>query len=554
MARRRSLLAILLLAASLHALLIAQTLLPAQDGLKLIRFARQFQTDPWCDVIRNADVHPLYPALVAAIEPLAAWFAGENPDAWRISAQLVAAMASVALLVPVYFLTERLFDRRIAFVAAGVLALLPRVAEAGHETLADSLALFATFTALCLGGRALSSGNRRLALGSGLASGLGYLARPEVLLVPFVIALAALSQWRREAGPSRVRRILAVVVMLAVPAMATGGYTAVKGQITEKLALRSGAWLGPQRILIRPVPQQLPRGLEDPRWDFSPKEETDRIVIRGTRQALSRIVVRWWEETAWFFAVMTAWGMARRKEILRLIHQGPEREQVDGGASQELRLLDGRGSSQHRHDGLLLGLFAGVYALALLRHSTTLGYLSWRHVLPLVVASIPWAAAGTYLCCRRTGELLRLGPGGFRVARLSAMAFTLLLSISVQMNPNHLNHLSRWGHWAAGRWLSEHAQPGEQTLDTRGWARFVSERPGYDYWHVRQALTDSNLSYVLVGLDELEARSPRAATLRALLAYAATPLADFPDSPGGRNPAVRIYRFQHPDSWEGLAR
>lgn len=126
MARRRSLLAILLLATGLHAWFISRTLLPAQDGLKFIRFAGQFQTDPWCDVIRGADVHPLYPALVAAAEPVVARFVERGPDSWRIAAQLVAALASVGLLFPVYFLTESLFDRRIAFVAAGLLALLPR--------------------------------------------------------------------------------------------------------------------------------------------------------------------------------------------------------------------------------------------------------------------------------------------------------------------------------------------------------------------------------------------------------------------------------------------
>ena len=73
-------------------------------------------------------------------------------------------------------------------------------------------------------------------------------------------------------------------------------------------------------------------------------------------------------------------------------------------------------------------------------------------------------------------------------------------------------------------------------LDTRGWARFVSGLPGYDYWHVRQALTDSHLSYILVGLDELKASSPRAATLRALLAYVGTPLEEFPASPERPDP------------------
>jgi hypothetical protein len=112
--------------------------------------------------------------------------------------------------------------------------------------------------------------------------------------------------------------------------------------------------------------------------------------------------------------------------------------------------------------------------------------------------------------------------------------------------------VSRWGHWAAGQWLAGHAKPSELVLDTRGWARFVSSHPGYDYWHVRQALTDSHLSYVIVGLDELEARSSRARTLNALLSYAATPLLDFPVFLDDRRAGVRVYRFHRPVTWEGL--
>jgi hypothetical protein len=134
------------------------------------------------------------------------------------------------------------------------------------------------------------------------------------------------------------------------------------------------------------------------------------------------------------------------------------------------------------------------------------------------------------------------------------MVLTVAASVVAQVRPSHLNHLSRWGHWAAGRWLATHARPDELILDTRGWATFVSDRPGYDYWHVRQALTDAHLSYILVGLDEVEAMSPRAATLRALLNFAATPQWDFAASPADRSPAVRLYRFRRPASWEGLVR
>ena len=120
MAGRRWLLAIVALSAILHATSIARTLLPAQDGLKFIRVARQFQTSPWPDVVRDTDQHPLYPALIAAAEPAVAKFAGKGPDSWRIAAQVVAAIASLALLFPLYGLTRTLFDARIACIAAAI--------------------------------------------------------------------------------------------------------------------------------------------------------------------------------------------------------------------------------------------------------------------------------------------------------------------------------------------------------------------------------------------------------------------------------------------------
>ena len=79
-------------------------------------------------------------------------------------------------------------------------------------------------------------------------------------------------------------------------------------------------------------------------------------------------------------------------------------------------------------------------------------------------------------------------------------------------------------------------------LDTRGWAAFVSGRPSYDYWHVRQAFTDARLAYVVVGDDELRAASRRAATLRAVLAYAARRSPGSPRRRGarGRRPGLPL--------------
>src|SRR5262249_20780343 len=161
----------------------------------------------------------------------------------------------------------------------------------------------------------------------------------------------------------------------------------------------------------------------------------------------------------------------------------------------------------------------------LVRHVVLLGYLSDRHVLPLVAVALPWAAAGTDLCARGIAGVL--GWTAPRARRWGAAGVVVALLAAVLLPQAQPGHRRRWGHGAAGRWLAAHAGPAEAVLDTRGWAAFVADRPSYDYWHVRQALTDARLAYIVVGDDELSARSRRGATLRAVLAYAASPVAAF---------------------------
>jgi hypothetical protein len=197
----------------------------------------------------------------------------------------------------------------------------------------------------------------------------------------------------------------------------------------------------------------------------------------------------------------------------------------------------------------LFVIYVLLFVLVLIRHEMRMGYLSSRHTLTLVVATLPWAAAGVYVCARRTAIALgwsrrvALGAGGM------VLVAALTSSIAIQSKPAHP---SRWGHGAAGGWLREHLGSGQSVLDTRGWAAFVSSCRSYDYWHVRQALTDSSLAYVVVGNDELKAPSARAATLRAMLAYAAEPVAEFPELRAGAEPGVWIFRYRRPDSWEGV--
>ena len=58
----------------------------------------------------------------------------------------------------------------------------------------------------------------------------------------------------------------------------------------------------------------------------------------------------WWDELCWGFAVMAVWGLVRERFILGLCRQ---RDPNDPG----------------RIDRLVLGIFAALYVLVLLRHA-----------------------------------------------------------------------------------------------------------------------------------------------------------------------------------------
>lgn len=528
MSHRRWLLGVAAFAAALHVAGIARTLVPAQDGLKFLAAARRFQSEPWVDVIRGTDQHPLYAALVAVAEPIVSAVMGPGPDAWRVAAQGVSAMASLLLLLPLFALARAIFDERIALVAAFVYVLLPVPAEVGRDTLANAVGLAGMFACLWLGARAIEGDSWRLATAAGLAGGLAYTARPEAILAPAAVGLACGWNLLRTQGVRPLATAPAPAALGLAMLACVGSYALAKGQVSEKLAIRHAAGLGPQINTIRSVPQPLPKGLEGAGLDLSPKEESGGESLAGPADVLVQLGRRWWDEMCWGFAIMAGWGLARR----RFIQESCGRP--DAG----------------RAERLVLAAFVATYVGGVVLHGSKLGYVSGRHALPLVAASTIFAAAGIVICLRRLGPRLPISPAAWRGV---IAAGTVVVAAGLGWYQLRTGHESRRGHWQAGRWLAEVAGPGERILDTRGWARFVAGRAdGYDYWHVRQALSDRGLAYVVVGRDELEAGSRRAESLNALLAFAATPARDFPVVVDGRDVGTRVYRMNQPISWEGF--
>ena len=519
MSSRRWLFAVVCLSAALHLIGMARTPLPAQDGLKFLRVARQFQVQPWDDVVRSSDQHPLYPAFVALAEPVVSLAIGKGSDAWRIAAQGVSMLAALALLWPLHSMTRRLFDERTANLAVFLYALLPFPAAIGHDTLSDSLALSFTVAALCLGEATLRTRSWLAAIGCGAAAGLGFLARPEVALVPPVVVIAAMWGWRSWRDEMAVfGRLVALSASILV---FVGAYAMVKGEVSEKLSIRWSTRIGTQSYAARKPPLKLPPGLDNPQFDFSPKEESDDPSLAGKPLAASGQLFREWAEgTSLLLIPVMFWGLVRTRSL-------------EGSAAGRRMIL----------------VYLVGFSLIAIRHASTLGYLSGRHALTLVVATVPWAAAGTWAWVAEFPARRGLTASQGRRLGYAGLMALAVIGITAQAK---VGHPSRWGYRAAGLWLADKAKPGDAVLDTRGWASFVRGIPGYDYWHVRQALSDRNLKYVVVGSDELKANSRRAATLRAMLAHAGRPAASFTGRRDGRGSRVEVYRFEPPESWEGI--
>jgi hypothetical protein len=185
-----------------------------------------------------------------------------------------------------------------------------------------------------------------------------------------------------------------------------------------------------------------------------------------------------------------------------------------------------------------------------IRHALSLGYLSGRHAMPLVVLSMPFVAASMWHWAVGVPKRRRLSTSTGRRLAILGLTGLFLLGATVQTKAMHP---SRKAHWQAGRWLVKNSQPNEAVLDTRGWAAFVRGGSHYDYWHVRQALTDPRLTYIVVESEELEAKTPRARTLQAVLAYSCQRVAEFEEGDTNGDGEVLIFRFQRPKSWEGIA-
>jgi hypothetical protein len=426
--------------------LVASTVVPARDCIGYIRYALEFEHLPWQDVWKMNDQHPGYALAVLAVSlPVRAMTGQTDAETMQFAAQLTSVLAALLLLYPMYHLGRLLFDRGVGFGAALLFQYLPLGGHHLSDGVSEAFFMLLIASALLQAVRAVQGRSvPRFAL-CGLLSGLGYLTRPEALLIPMatLLVLGAMQagriwrqSWRRSAASAAALLLLCAAVGSVYPCA------------TERLTGHSSGLrifqmiLHPSRLLAE---ADLTRpGGRGPLLanTFKHSDQLTLQLARSTRSLALEV------SNGFHFVAMVplilglAWSYAR------------------------LRTLPGF---------WVLAVYCTMHAATLLALAFAVSYVSDRHVMVLVMCGSYLAVAGI---CELPRRVLNRVAGASQSVFAQPALWSVLLEVALigfclpkTLLPLHAN---RAGNRAAGLWLAEHLRPGDSVDDDHCWSHFVS--------------------------------------------------------------------------------
>ena len=441
----KGLVAALLLTVALQAIVVARSSIIAKDGMSFIRIARALELD-FVGTLHLEDQHPGYPAMIIVGHSLTRLLPGlSDLDAWVAGARLASGLAGVISVGLVWLLTRRLFDRRVADVAALLAAVWPLLRLNASDVLSDTPHLMFYLAGVWMTCEGLSRGRARWFAAACVASGLAYWVRPEGLIVGLTAGVLLLAQLWRYEGQTLSRSLVKVAAVGAVLLAIAGPYGLVAGKVTSKK---------------NPFHHQ-PSALEIAAKSIEPTQGLLSEPLPGAK--LPDEFARPAAKLGAFAAALCELGkeLAQGFYYLMLIPLGAwifpsTRLKAEVAASRMTTVLIAC------HMAMLVFLFM------------TAGYISHRHVIPLIGMLLPATAAGTvWLAERMAVRVPRLHTAGRALT-------VLMLGIMLGLLPKAIKPLH--DVYAplveAARWVGEQAAPGDTVLATSGYVRFYADMQG----------------------------------------------------------------------------
>jgi hypothetical protein len=480
--RRFVLTSALAVAACVQAVIVFRSPIISRDGMTFIQIAQDLRTDP-VTAMQAWHQHPGYPAAILAASKMLQRLGVEDSFTAELrGAQLVSNFAGLFCVAVVWHLAWRTYGERAAAVAALLAAALPVLRQNAADALSDSPHLLCYLAAAAAG----TEGFRRLPqrgaawwfAASGAASGAAFLIRPEgldvagviggLLLLSFVsrglanrltTASAALE---RENATSRLRMLAPLAALSLGVILVAGPYVAATGKLADKVINKP----------ILTVHSLLPADRAEPSaTPTSSRNETDLTHIES-----SEIVVNLpgYDE-------MFDERPRPRQAWMMLLTAIREFAKEFAQAHRYLLLLPlviglcfaGRACRMVSGAWLLIGLAVSHFALLIVLYCLA-GYISHRHLIPIVATLLPITACGLVQICSFTAS--GFDPIRAHAGRLACSVVIIVLVLAPKtLRPlnYHLTVVT-----AAADWVRSQAQPGDELLTSSQYLSFYSRVPG----------------------------------------------------------------------------
>jgi hypothetical protein len=332
--------------------LISTTAVIAKDGVGFIKYAERLSTAP-ANTIAKRHQHPGYPFLILVAHKMTSVLhQGMSIWSWLYCAQGVALAFRLLAIGVLYFIGRELVAAELSFWGTLILVFLPEPAKYGSDALSDWPHIFFLVVGIWLLMRA-ANGKWWLFGFAGLASGVGYLIRPEcaqvVVFGSFWLALQFLWSQRTICRREALYAMTLLFICFLFPA---GPYMKLKGAVFPKKQLVGGF---PTDEIGRPRVQM----------------HSDTAVLAGfdlseIAKGLGKLSERVGETLMWFFVPPLLLGIY--KHFRKCDWYKPEKFFIIA----------------------LVVLNVPLIVLLYCKYS----YMSRRHTLPLVIFTIFYASAG----------------------------------------------------------------------------------------------------------------------------------------------------------------
>lgn len=173
------------------------------DSYEYIRAAKAMLQGDWAGGVAP----PAYSFLIMVVNSFI--------DNYELSGVMVSWIFGVLVVVPVYFLTKRVFDERVGRFASLLAAVQPTLYFYSGSVLSDSIYYFFLVLSVYLGWVAFEKGKFAFVAFFSLSSTISYLIRPEAIGFIFIFSV-----WALCVNPPHEKRALLKKLVLTVMAIA----------------------------------------------------------------------------------------------------------------------------------------------------------------------------------------------------------------------------------------------------------------------------------------------------------------------------------------------